>query len=333
MDLYKAEEIDVPSLEFEDNQDALDLIIKRTTGIFPLLDEEGLIPRGSDDGFLSKVIKTHETHEEGASKGANVGKSNSTLPESKRFQNKTKLRAFAIRHYAGEVVYTPQGFLNKNNDKLSPDVVELLSASTLGLAQNLFSASADEERDRQNQALLSANSSSSSAGSSSAPPKGVGGKQNKMTVSKRFVLQLDALVLQLNTTRPMYVRCIKPNPLKKANIVDANLVNEQLTYAGVFEAVTIMQSGYPCRMTHAQFASKYHPLCLRLSIKAAEISRRPPGYKAPAAPEEKEKKKKRGAASGKNEMTQKDPGYQSIFPPHHVSSIFSDNETIKFERM
>ena len=32
---------------------------------------------------------------------------------------------------------------------------------------------------------------------------------------------------------------------------------EQLTYAGVFEAVKIRKSGFPFRYTHGRFASRY----------------------------------------------------------------------------
>ena len=32
---------------------------------------------------------------------------------------------------------------------------------------------------------------------------------------------------------------------------------EQLTYAGVFEAVAIRKTGYPFRLTHTRFANRY----------------------------------------------------------------------------
>lgn len=52
-------------------------------------------------------------------------------------------------------------------------------------------------------------------------------------------------------------RCIKPNNAKVANNFDAKMCIEQLTYAGVFEAVKIRKSGYPFRLTHSRFASRY----------------------------------------------------------------------------
>jgi hypothetical protein len=53
------------------------------------------------------------------------------------------------------------------------------------------------------------------------------------------------------------VRCIKPNQVKKPNVFVHDLTNEQLTYSGVFEAVIIMQNGYPFRLDHLEFRGFY----------------------------------------------------------------------------
>lgn len=46
MNTYLAEDVPVPPLNYVDNQDVLDLIIKKPKGLIPILDEEGIIPRG-----------------------------------------------------------------------------------------------------------------------------------------------------------------------------------------------------------------------------------------------------------------------------------------------
>jgi myosin heavy subunit len=38
---------------------------------------------------------------------------------------------------------------------------------------------------------------------------------------------------------------------------------EQLTYAGVFEAVAIRKTGYPFRLTHCRFANRYRCLAYK----------------------------------------------------------------------
>ncbi len=61
----------------------------------------------------------------------------------------------------------------------------------------------------------------------------------------------------LNSTQPHYVRCVKPNDKKKPDTFDANNCLQQLRYAGVFQAVTIRQRGFPFRWTHEAFFKRY----------------------------------------------------------------------------
>ena len=54
----------------------------------------------------------------------------------------------------------------------------------------------------------------------------------------------------LNATRPHYIRCVKPNSLKRKHLFEAHICLQQLRYAGVFEAIKIRQQGFPFRWTH-----------------------------------------------------------------------------------
>lgn len=64
---------------------------------------------------------------------------------------------------------------------------------------------------------------------------------------------------KINTTQPHYIRCVKPNHERKPASVafDAPVILQQLTYAGVFEAVNIRRKGYPFRLTHEKFFKRY----------------------------------------------------------------------------
>lgn len=57
--LYAAEGISIPGSSFVDNQPTLDLLEMARSGVFSMCDEEINVPKGSDDGFLQKVLKTH----------------------------------------------------------------------------------------------------------------------------------------------------------------------------------------------------------------------------------------------------------------------------------
>ena len=85
----------------------------------------------------------------------------------------------------------------------------------------------------------------------------------KLSVSKQFRSQLDSLMATLNECSPHYIRCIKANSVKKPDVFMGGMILEQLKYSGVFEAVEIRRSGYPCRKTHSQFRHRYWMLADR----------------------------------------------------------------------
>ena len=64
----------------------------------------------------------------------------------------------------------------------------------------------------------------------------------------------------LNSTSPHFVRCMKPNKEKKGNIFTAEMMLEQLNYAGLLEVCRIRQIGYPVRKEFAEFMKRY--ICL-----------------------------------------------------------------------
>ena len=213
--IYADEGIDFEHVDIIDNQPMIDLITKRHVGILPLLDEELIVPRGSDKKFLSKLAKSQKKEQNAAF-------------EAVRF----KPFLFVVRHYAGDVTYDGQGFLEKNRDTLTPDLVEMLQTSTSPFINKLY------------------------------PPKmTLSDRDRKSSLSKQFQGQLRALMGQLYKTEPHYIRCIKPNDDKaKLTFVPRNCF-EQLTYSGVFEAVAIRKQGFPFRLPHKEFSERYGKLC------------------------------------------------------------------------
>ena len=98
------------------------------------------------------------------------------------------------------------------------------------------------------------------------PSSGHSAKQGyKMTVSTSFKRDLDSLMGTLASTRPHFVRCIKPNENQKGDKFDANLTLRQMKYSGLFEAIKIRRSGFAIRMTFTHFINRYKS-CVPMDI-------------------------------------------------------------------
>ncbi len=265
---YRREEIDVSQIGFSDNEAVIAAIDHRSTGIFAICDDQVNLLRGSDDGFHNKMLAVAASYEKRA-------KANGTLevqmprrrasslsimgwgqaqhatevslkdkmiikkPDVKEMRKNVGARkSFIVVHFAGEVMYNVEGFLEKNRDVLRNDLLSVVKDSEVSLIRELFSK--DE------------------------PLEAVGnGRKNKArkTLGRKFQEQLDELMIRLNATEPHFVRTIKPNSLKKPREFEAPLVLDQLRYAGLLEVCRIRQMGYPIRKEHHEFMRLYR--CIR----------------------------------------------------------------------
>lgn len=219
--LYAAEGITIPGSSFVDNQPTLDLLELKTTGIFSMCDEEISVPRGSDEGFLQKVLTKHGD-----------GKHPNCIRPKTAKDCKDPLKNFGVLHYAGAVYYNVTNFLEKNKDQLHPDIVNVLRESTMPLITSMFPA---EEGGK---------------GGKGAPPK-------KVTLGLQFKTQLNDLVATLNSTHPHFVRCMKSNDKKQGNIFASGRMQDQLRYAGLVEVCRIRKLGYPVRRLFDEFYKRF----------------------------------------------------------------------------
>ncbi|KAL2599188.1 hypothetical protein AAZX31_10G039700 [Glycine max] len=207
---YKKEEIDWSYIEFVDNKDVLDLIEKKPGGIIALLDEACMFPRSTHETFAQKLYQTFKNH--------------------KRFSKPKLARSdFTICHYAGDVTYQTELFLDKNKDYVVAEHQALLYVSKCPFVSGLFPPSPEESS-----------------------------KQSKFSsIGSRFKQQLQALLETLSATEPHYIRCVKPNNLLKPAIFENKNVLQQLRCGGVMEAIRISCAGYPTRKTFDEFADRF----------------------------------------------------------------------------
>ncbi|GBP20574.1 Myosin-VIIa [Eumeta japonica] len=209
---YNHEGINWQHIEFVDNQDALDLIALKQLNIMALIDEESKFPKGTDQTMLAKLHKTHGLHR-------NYLKPKSDINTS-----------FGLNHFAGIVFYDTRGFLEKNRDTFSADLLQLIHVSTNKFLQHIF----------QDDIVMGSET-----------------RKRTPTLSTQFKKSLDLLMRTLGTCQPFFIRCIKPNEYKKPKLFDRGLCCKQLRYSGMMETIRIRRAGYPIRHSFKEFVERY----------------------------------------------------------------------------
>ena len=117
--LYRKEGIPFDHVKFPSNEIVLSLFEKKISGLFAVLDEEGLRPSGNDKSFRSKLGQKNT--------------SNSSLRISK-IQNEQ----FEVRHFAGTVSYHCKDFVDMNRDRLLPSLLNIMKSSQSKVLQRLY---------------------------------------------------------------------------------------------------------------------------------------------------------------------------------------------------
>ncbi|KAK7086061.1 Unconventional myosin-IXb [Halocaridina rubra] len=90
-----------------------------------------------------------------------------------------------------------------------------------------------------------------------------GSRKPPHTVTGQFQLSLQNLMEALNQANPFFIRCIKSNANKEANVFGDEMVMRQLRYTGMLETVRIRQAGFNVRLTYDEFIHHYRILLPR----------------------------------------------------------------------
>ncbi|KAF1332010.1 Myosin-like protein, partial [Globisporangium splendens] len=210
---YAREGIAWAPIPFFNNQVVCDLIEARrpTPGIFLILDDTVKTMHSRqgdavDSTFLEKVAGLHSSHPHFSKRG----------------------KTFEIKHYAGDVQYSTEGFGDSNKDFLSKDIALIISESTNKLIRYIF----PEEIDLND-------------------------KRMPHTAGYKIRTQCEALVTALMDCTPHYVRCIKSNDQKQPNKLDDRRVIHQIKYLGLLENVKVRRAGYAYRGDYGRFVDRF----------------------------------------------------------------------------
>ncbi|KAK7909301.1 hypothetical protein WMY93_013985 [Mugilogobius chulae] len=142
---------------------------------------------------------------------------------------------FRIQHYAGEVTYSIEGFLDKNKDLSNSVLQQMWPDGQMSITEVT---------------------------------------KRPQTAATLFKNSIVALVDKLACKEPYYVRCIKPNELKTPMVFDDARCKHQVAYLGLLENVMVRRAGSPtdsptrgfCRVFCVLFDPNVHPCVARYKM-------------------------------------------------------------------
>jgi myosin-5 len=126
---YEKEGIMWKFISFPDNQDVLDLIDMKHTGVLALLDEQCILPKSTDEKFTRYLYARCDKH-----------------PRFSATSSQRVEYVFSIEHYAGYVEYSTDGWIEKNKDQLPAAASDLLTSSDFELIGNIRKYVRTEDR-------------------------------------------------------------------------------------------------------------------------------------------------------------------------------------------
>uniref|UniRef100_A0A7N8XDA7 Myosin IG n=1 Tax=Mastacembelus armatus TaxID=205130 RepID=A0A7N8XDA7_9TELE len=225
-DEYQREGITWQEIDYFNNQIIVDLVEQPHKGIISILDEACLTAgKVTDMVCLDSMDTKLAQHPHYTSR--------KLCPTDKTMDFK---KHFRIRHYAGDVTYSVEGFLDKNKDLLFQDFKRLM--------YNRFSSS-PFLKEMWPDGQLSITEVT----------------KRPLTAATLFKNSIVALVDKLACKEPYYVRCIKPNEMKSPVLFDDARCQHQVAYLGLLENVMVRRAGFAYRQPYARFLQRYKMTC------------------------------------------------------------------------
>ncbi|XP_056433580.1 unconventional myosin-Id [Gadus chalcogrammus] len=217
---YQREGIPWKHIDYFNNQIIVDLVEQQHKGIFSVLDEACMnVGKVTDEVFLQGLNGKLAKHVHYTSRKLS--------PTDKGLEFD---RDFRVKHYAGNVVYSVVGFIDKNKDTLFQDFKRLLYNSS----NPVFKAMWPEGKLRITEVT-----------------------KRPLTAATLFKNSMISLVENLACKEPYYVRCIKPNDVKSPLLFEQERCRHQVEYLGLLENVRVRRAGFAYRQTYPRFLQRY----------------------------------------------------------------------------
>nr|XP_025147124.1 unconventional myosin-Ig isoform X2 [Bubalus bubalis] len=221
---YEREGIAWQTVEYFNNATIVDLVERPHRGILAVLDEACSTAGPITDRIFLQTLDTHHRHHPHYT-------SRQLCPTDKTMEFG---RDFRIKHYAGDVTYSVEGFIDKNRDFLFQDFKRLLYNSKDPTLRAMWP---DGQQDITEVT------------------------KRPLTAGTLFKNSMVALVENLASKEPFYVRCIKPNEDKVAGKLDEGHCRHQVAYLGLLENVRVRRAGFASRQPYPRFLLRYKMTC------------------------------------------------------------------------
>ena len=208
-------------IKFVDNIPIIELLDKKPTGIFNLINSVGKVAKddGKDDEKLMNQIRNAHTKNEFT------------------FFDKIKQELFGIKHTAKKVFYTSTGFTEKNKDELPKNLLDNLSNCDRVMMRIFNRKLTDDE----------------------VLEEKINDPEEKF-LGYKFRLEMQTLMDELLSCECSFVRCIKPNEDKKADYWVPELALNQIRYLGILDSINVRRESLPVRKFYEDFYAKYQDL-------------------------------------------------------------------------
>lgn len=212
--LFQEEGVEFPNIDLPSIIASEQVLAALTKVVFGSLEEQCLLRSGSDSDFLAAISKAKTNNKVTSDWKSSTG--------------------FVVKHFAGEVTYDSDGFIEKNRDALTFDLRNVVTKTTNEILIQELNISNDTIVARDHKMAASE------------------------TVLKKFQADMKNLISTLTSTDKSFIRCIKPNHFQSSKEWDVKLILAQLEYLGILQAIRVHEDTYPVRRDFSFIPLKYY---------------------------------------------------------------------------
>ncbi|KAL8426640.1 hypothetical protein Efla_005897 [Eimeria flavescens] len=222
--LYKSEGVPTEALVWTDNLQIMNALCAPRDSVFAIIEDSCLGVRATDEALCGMIVRK-------------LSGDGIVLPA-----RKDKRIKFLVRHTIADIEYSCDGFIEKNQDFLKKELVDVLQASSNKVMSELFKGVVVEA-----------------------------GKIGKGSlIASQFLRSLGSMIGIIRETEPHFIRCLKPNETKRPLDWDSPKVLNQLFSLSILEALQLRQIGYSYRRSFSDFVKRFRWLDLGAASSNAD---------------------------------------------------------------